>query len=70
MRDHLVNNWGRFVAVEGRHCSSRAGDASGAAGLFLGVDGVKVPLLRYEGAYQGIADGRGTAEGSIDTVIG
>ena len=64
-----MNNWGRFEAVEGRHCSSHADGASGVAGLLMGVDGVRVPLLKYEEAYQDIADGS-TAEGSIGTGTG
>ena len=59
-----MNNWGRFEAVEGRHCNSHAGGANGAA-----VPQKAVGLL-YVGVCRGIVGGIESPGGSIDTAVG
>ena len=58
-----MNNWGRFEAVEGRHCNSHAGGANGAA-----VPQKAVGLL-YVGVCRGIVGGIESPGGSIDTAV-
>ena len=61
-----MNNWGRFEAVEGRHCNSHVGDANGAAV----PQKAGVGQQYVTGVYQGIVGGIVSPGGSIDTAVG
>ena len=60
-----MNNWGRFEAVEDRHCNSHVGDANGAAV----PQKAGVGQQYVTGVYQGIVGGIVSPGGSIDTAV-